>query len=122
LNLGIGGKVGAYANSVEVRQRVGNNDMPARYQSATVGSRRHVDMRDRGTVLAGLGEIDLGAGFRLTDCWTLRGGYRFLGVSGVATSVGMIDHEMFSHNLVADHEANDSVLLHGAYIGSEFNW
>jgi len=123
VNLGLGARFGAYANSVEVRQRVGNEAMPARYESPLdVASRRHVDMRDRGTVLSGLGEIDLGAGFRLTDCWTIRGGYRVMGISGVATSVGMIKHEMFRENLNARHEANDSVLLHGAYIGSEFNW
>lgn len=122
INLGIGGKFGAYANHVEVMQRVGDSAMPARYESGTPASRRFVDQRDRGTVLSTLGEIDLGAGFRLTDCWTIRGGYRVLGVSNVATSVGMIKHEMFSENLVADHEANDSVVLHGAYVGSEFNW
>jgi len=122
INLGIGARFGAYGNNVEVMQRVGNSTMPARYQSATPASRRFVDQRDRATVLSGLGEIDLGTGFRMTDCWTIRGGYRVLGVSGVATSVGMIKHEMFSENLNAAHEANDSVLLHGAYIGSEFNW
>lgn len=122
INVGIGAKFGAYVNNVEVMQRVGNSGMAARYESATPGSRRHVDQRDRGTVLAGLGEIDLGTGFRVNDCWTIRGGYRVLGISGVATSVGMIKHEMFSENLSARHEANDSVLLHGAYIGTEFNW
>lgn len=122
INLGMGAKFGAYANNVEVHQRVGNDAMPARYQSATPASRRYVNQTDTATVLSGLGEIDLGAGFRLTDCWTVRGGYRVMGISGVATSVGMIKHEMFSENLMAKYEANDSVLLHGAYIGSEFNW
>ncbi len=122
VNLGMGARFGAYANSVEVRQRVGNNAMPSRYETADPALSRHVNMRDRGTVLSGLGEIDLGAGFRLSDCWTIRGGYRVLGVSGVATSVGMIKHEMFRENLSARHEANNSVLLHGAFIGSEFNW
>ncbi len=122
INLGLGAKFGAYANNVAVNQQVTDSGNVVRYESAVPASRRPVVMRDRGTVFSGLGEIDLGAGFRLTDCWTLRGGYRVLGVSGVATSVGMIKHEMFSENLSARHEANDSVLLHGAYIGSEFNW
>jgi hypothetical protein len=122
INVGLGTRFGVYANQVEVHQRAGDAAMPARYQSATPGSRRHVDMRDRGTAFASLGEVDLGAGFRLTDCWTIRGGYRVLGATGVATSVGMIRHEMFSENLNARHVANDSILLHGAYIGSEFNW
>jgi len=122
LNLGVGAKFGAYANSVEVHQRIGNDTMPARYQSGTPASRRHADARDTGTSLAGLGEIDLGAGFRLTDAWTIRGGYRFLGVSGVATSVGGLRHEMFSQHLSARDMANESMLLHGAYVGTEFNW
>lgn len=122
INLGLGAKFGAYANNVAVNQQVTDSGNVVRYESAVPASRRPVVMRDRGTVFSGLGEIDLGAGFRLTDCWTLRGGYRVLGVSGVATSVGMIKHEMFSENLSTRHEANDSVLLHGAYIGSEFNW
>lgn len=122
INLGMGAKFGAYANRVDVRQRAGDNTGTAVYKSDTLASRRPVNMRDRGTVLAGLGEIDLGAGVRLTDAWTIRGGYRVLGVSGVATSVGMLKHEMFSENVNARHEANDSVLLHGAYIGGQFNW
>ncbi|HBJ34053.1 MAG TPA: hypothetical protein DDZ51_04680, partial [Planctomycetaceae bacterium] len=122
LNIGMGAKVGAYANSVEVRQQVTDSANEVRYFSDNPASRTPVVLRDRGTVLSGLGEIDLGLGFRLTDCWTVRGGYRVMGISGVATSVGMIKHEMFSENIVADHEANDSVMLHGAYIGTEFNW
>lgn len=46
-NVGIGAKFGAYANNVEVMQRVGDSNMPARYASATPESRRYVDMRDR---------------------------------------------------------------------------
>jgi hypothetical protein len=122
VNLGLGARFGAYANNVEVSQQVTDSANVVRYGSATPASRTPVLMRDRGTVLSGLGEVDLGLGFRMTDCWTVRGGYRVMGISGVATSVGMIKHEMFRENLVADHEANDSVLLHGAYVGSEFNW
>jgi hypothetical protein len=122
INLGVGGRFGLYANHLEVHQRVGNNVELARYQSDNPASRRPVSSRDRGTAFASLGEFDLGGGLRLTDCWTFRAGYRVLGATGVATSVGMIRHEMFSESLNARHVANDSVLLHGAYVGSEFNW
>lgn len=122
INLGVGTKVGVYANDVEVQHRIGNAGMPARYQSDNVASRVHVNERSRATVLAGLGELDLGTGVRLTDKWTFRCGYRVLATSGVATTVGMFGHEMFSANLNARDVANDSMILHGAYVGTELNW
>lgn len=122
LNLGIGARFGVYGNSVEVHERIGDADMPARYQSADPDARVHVRQTNRGTRLATLGEIDLGGGLRLTDAWTVRGGYRVLGVSGIATTVGVLRHEMFSPHLSARHAANESMILHGAYIGTDFNW
>lgn len=122
INLGIAAKVGVYGNRVEVAQRLGGQLAAAQFLSADTDSRVDADQRDRDTVLAGLGEIDLGIGIRLTDGLTIRGGYRMLSVTGVATTTGSLDDELYSPNLSARSASNESLLLHGAYIGSEFNW
>lgn len=120
-NLGVGAKMGVYANNVEVDQRIGGATA-AQFMNATIADRHLVDRRSRNTVLAGLGELDLGTGLRMTDAWTIRSGYRVLAASGVATTPSLLGHEMFSPSLSARDAANDSVILHGAYVGTEFNW
>jgi hypothetical protein len=70
--------------------------------------------------LAGLGQIDLGARYQLGCHWSLYGGYRVVAVSGVATAPSQIPVNW--SNPVNDICANDSVILHGAYMGAQFAW
>ncbi len=58
----------------------------------------------------------------MSDAWTVRGGYRVTGISGVATTPSLLNQEMYSPSLSARDAANDSLVLHGAYLGAEFNW
>jgi hypothetical protein len=74
------------------------------------------------TALATLGELDLGLGFRLSNAWTIRGGYRLFGITGVANA--MESHPV-SFASVADAgrvRADDCFVLHGGYVGLDFNW
>jgi len=122
-NLGAALKAGIYANSVEVDHRIGDAAAPAQYRNdLDVAGRLGVDDRSKRTVLATMAEIDLGAGYRLSDAWTVRGGYRLTGISGVATTPSLLGQEMYSPSLSARDAANDSLILHGAYLGTEFNW
>tara|TARA_R110002073_G_scaffold75697_9_gene184627 strand:- start:12435 stop:14252 length:1818 start_codon:yes stop_codon:yes gene_type:complete len=118
-NLGIGGKFGIYGNRAEMSQRIGT---ASGYAYETTMPSDFVNTTSSDTVLAGLGEIDLGLGYRLNNAWTVRGGYRMLGAAGVATSTDSLDQDYSSVATTGGVYANDSLLLHGAYVGMNFNW
>ena len=123
VNVYAGGKFGLYSNQVDYYARFGTRGAAAQVTAAypTYQDQRMEVSRSE-TVLSSLGELDLGVGVRLTNCWTLTGGYRLLGVTGVATSVGSIAGD--PAHLVQGHlpSVNDSFLLHGGYFGIQYNW
>ncbi|WP_164102053.1 hypothetical protein [Candidatus Laterigemmans baculatus] len=112
VNLYAGGKFGIYGNHVDYDYGWIDTSMPA--DNFRVG--------DDDTVLATLGELDLGIGVRLTDCWSVTGGYRLIGATNVATSVTAItaDPEGLEDGVLVS--ANDSLLIHGGYLGVQYNW
>ncbi len=119
INVSINGKAGIYGNDVEYRQRLGTRSVLATY--ANDGD-EVVRREGRETVLSTLGELDFGLGYRLCSAWTVRGGYRILGATGVATSVGSISQDFASVEPNSEVFAGDSIVLHGGYVGAEYNW
>ncbi len=119
VNLSIAGKFGLYGNRVTYRQRLGTHDVLATYTNFTS---EVVDREGCETVLSTLGELDFGLGYRVCNAWTLRGGYRILGATGVATSVGSISQDFASVDPNSAVYPGSSVVLHGGYVGAEYNW
>jgi hypothetical protein len=119
--INLGGKFGIYGNDVTYIQRLGT-DMTLAYTNSEGGGAGDLMTESSDTVLAALGELDLGIGYRLGRCWTVRGGYRLLAVSGVATSIGQMPHQYTSAASAGAVRADDSLLLHGAYVGLDYNW
>ena len=119
MNLNIGGKFGIYGNDAELRYRVGTRNTLAYINGDTS---QVIDTEASDTVLATLGELDLGLGYRVNNAWTVRGGYRLLGLNGVATSVDSIPTDFTSVANAGKLNANDSYLIHGGYVGLEYNW
>ena len=118
LNLNVGGKFGLYANDVSVDHRIGSVYDTA-YLSTDNSNR--IDDHANDTVLASLGELDLGLGYRIQQrAWTINGGYRLLGLSGVANAVDSYPAYDDPAHLYVD--ADNSYLIHGAYTGLAFNW
>ncbi|KAA5545969.1 BBP7 family outer membrane beta-barrel protein [Roseiconus nitratireducens] len=117
----VGGKMGIYANDVQYRQRLGTQSILAytNWEGAGAGN---VLTEDSDVTLAGLGELDLGLGYRLSNRWMVRGGYRMLAATGVATSVGQLTTEFTSAASSGNVRADDALILHGAYVGLHFNW
>lgn len=116
----IGGKLGVYANDAEFYQRLGSRAEHA-YTSEGPGP-GDINTRQSDTSLATLMEFDLGIGYRLSNRCTVRGGYRVLGVSGVATTFGQTTTEYSRAASAGQVRADDSLLLHGAYVGFDYNW
>lgn len=69
-----------------------------------------------------LGEWDLGTGYRINQCWSVRAGYRVLAVSGVATAVGQIPYDFVNVGHITDVDNCDALILHGAYVGAQYNF
>ncbi len=72
--------------------------------------------------VAFLGEFDAGLAYCINPCWRLTGGYKVLAVSGYADSVNQIptDYSSLATNgLIQD---NNSLILHGLYVGVEHTW
>lgn len=122
-NIGATVKAGIYANSVEIDHRIGDSSLLAQYRNdLDTAGRLAVNDRSQRTVLAMLGELDVSGRYRLSDAWSVRGGYRITGISGVATTPSLLSQDLYSPGLSARDAANDSLILHGAYVGTEFNW
>ncbi len=118
-NLSIGGKFGLYGNHATYNQRIGTDSVLAYRNGAATD---FVNTSDSDNVLSTLGELDLGLGYRIGCAWTLRGGYRLLGVTGIATATNQIASD---YNTIAGSGyvcADDSLVLHGGYLGLEYNW
>ncbi|QDS95363.1 hypothetical protein FF011L_41570 [Roseimaritima multifibrata] len=124
LNVYAGTKFGIYANDAEFRSRLGTTGT-AGYVSGTaypsLGGQAVVT-NNSSTVLATMGELDLGLGYRINNCWSISGGYRLYGVTGVATSVGSIADDLANLPVAGQVCANDSIVIQGGYIGAEYNW
>ena len=71
-----------------------------------------------------LGEVDLGLRYRVTSRWSMRAGWRAMAVTGVALSVHQFpDNFNFEDAIGAgDVERNGSMILHGGYVGAEYNY
>ncbi|MBB3207436.1 hypothetical protein FHS27_003257 [Rhodopirellula rubra] len=118
VNLNVGGKFGLYGNQAEFRHRLGTQENVAQL-GAMPGL--DIDYHTKETVLSTLGEFDLGLGVRVIDGLSVRGGYRVMGVTGLAMADNYSRDYSSSASASALH-ADSSLLLHGAYVGADFNF
>ncbi|MEO1615521.1 MAG: hypothetical protein AAFV88_06705 [Planctomycetota bacterium] len=121
LFLNVGGKFGVYGNDVHFRHTIATQTATAYTNSQGTGP-GDLCCEESDVTLAGLGELDLGFGYRLGNRLTFSGGYRVLGVSGIATAIGQMPNEYSSRESAARIHPNDGIVLHGAYVGFDYNW
>ncbi|MEM9587080.1 MAG: BBP7 family outer membrane beta-barrel protein [Planctomycetota bacterium] len=121
LNFHLGGKFGVYGNDIESRHFLGTRNYTA-YQAAGARFTDDIDTTTSDTSIATLGELDLGLGYRINNAWTVRGGYRVLGVTGIATAVDQQARDYSSVATSGAIHADSSLVLTGGYVGLDFNW
>ena len=119
--LNLGGKIGIYGNDSNFCHSITTTSVVAYTNSQGAGA-GDVWIDESDVSLAGLGELDLGLGYRLSSCWTIHGGYRLLAACGVATAVGSMPTEYTTVASAGAVRADDCLMLHGAYIGFDYNW
>jgi hypothetical protein len=118
-----GGRAGVYNNHIEHRQFVShpNSGNYAEVSNGTYNGEAYLVEAER-DALAVLGQIDLGLRYNFGCCLSLEGGYRVIGLSGVATSDGQLADNFADPRMAAAIKADDSVLLHGVYLGGTYRW
>ncbi len=122
LNANIGSKFGIYGNNVDYRHRLGTETALA-YTNFDGAGAGDINVSASDTVLAAMGEFDMGLGYRISNAWSIRGGYRLMAISGVADSVeNQMNADYSSIARVSDFDASSSLILHGAYVGMAYNW
>ena len=121
----LGGSFGVYGNHMKIHSCI-KNGLEGPASIATIGAgpyagQQHVVDSDKNDV-AYLGELRAGLGYDLNSCWRAVAGYRVVALSGVATAQSQIPHDFSDLASVADIDNHDSFILHGLYVGCEYNW
>jgi hypothetical protein len=113
------GKAGIYGNHAIVDQAVYGSAGDA---TVNVGPYTGTGYRftSSNTNLAFLGQLDMGGRWQVNNCWSIQGGYRMLGVTGLALTDGQIPGSFAYIPDAQRVHASDCVILHGGYIGATF--
>jgi len=109
--------VGVYGNHMEVWNRM---DAPVggTVRLANGGNEPFNFRYDDGNV-AVIGELRLGCSYKYSCNWRFFGGYRLLGISGVALAFDQIAPANISPNQISYVDTDGSVFLHGLQAGVE---
>jgi hypothetical protein len=112
------GKAGVFGNDAEQRQFV--EDQPdflirpvAGAPGETVGS--------SDSSVAFVGDINASLVLRLTDTWSLRGGYNLMWIEGLALAGNQLDFTFLSDSGTG-HSDSGGVFFHGASAGLQARW
>ena len=106
------GKAGVFANDAQERQSV--VDFPTFPIRPTVSS--------SGNRTAFVGEFNLSAFCRLTDIWSLRGGYNVMWIEGLALAPDQLDFNFATSPSGNVLHNNGGMFLHGVNVGLEARW
>jgi hypothetical protein len=116
-------KFGIFGNHISHNSRIGNQNGPAVVgltAFADVG--RPFDIHSTKTDVSMLGELRAGVDYQLSPHWRLTGGYRAVGMTGVALATNQIPVYMVDLDGVAAIDTNGSMILHGFQLGLECNY
>lgn len=117
-----GVKFGVYGNHMQYDTSMGTGTDFAVIDSPNAYDGMPYNYMTSSNDVALIGEWDLGAGYAITPCWSVRAGYRVLAASGIATAVGQIPYDYINVAHLTDIDNCSSLILHGAYIGAQYNF
>ena len=111
--------VGVYANDIDVRQYMTSPTGLVRY----IGTTEDFNVMADKTDVAMLGELRLGASYQATCHCRLYGGWRAIGVTGVALATDQTPAAFLSASQLSSYvNSNGSMILHGVQTGIEWNY
>lgn len=107
--------VGLYGNHIEVSQRMNG----ARFANGANAAFLVESEKDDVSVI---GEMRLGVSYQGHPNWRIYGGWRVIGMTGLALSTDQIPTAFVTPNQVGTIASNGSMLLHGLQSGIEFTY
>ncbi len=121
LHLEVGSKFGVYWNHATQDQLIYNLQGPA---FVLPGTPQDFTVSSQEDDVAFLGELRVGFAYKVGSHFRFTSGYRAVAASGVATALGQLRQGRTLGSLasVADIDTDESLVLHGAYVGTEFAW
>jgi len=123
LSVFAGAKAGVYGNHMTHQHFVGGANGAAVVDlPGTPNDGRQIDIDTNDDDVSFIGELDLGLTYNINHCWSIRAGYRLIGVSGVALSTNQIPDSFADIEGIQNINSNANLLLHGGYLGLELNY
>jgi len=111
--------VGVYGNDIDVRQYMVSPTGLVRF----IENGEDFDVMASKTDVAMMGEVRLGASYQATCRLRLYGGWRAIGVSGIALATDQAPSSFISAAQLANYvNSNGSLILHGLQTGLEWNY
>lgn len=108
--------VGVYGNHSEVWNRM---DAPTSGGNVTLQNGDNFNLRYEDDNIAMIGELRVGGSYQYSCNWRMFGGYRLLGVSGVALAFDQISDANISAAQTSYVNSNSSIFTHGIQTGIE---
>lgn len=78
------------------------------------------DLVSRKTDFSFLGQLDAGLSWQFAEHWRAYGGYRVIGISGIALADEQIPPFLIDAPAIQDIDSNSNLILHGAVFGLQF--
>ncbi|MBA3483664.1 MAG: hypothetical protein H0T51_17790 [Pirellulales bacterium] len=111
--------VGVYGNDIDVEQYFYSSGGQVTY----AGSGENFDVNASKTDVAMLGEVRVGASYQATCRCRLYGGWRAMGISGLALAADQTPNAFLNSAQMSDYvNSNGSMILHGLQTGVEWNY
>ncbi len=111
--------VGVYGNQINVRQWMASPTGAVRFAN---GANGNFDVNSSKDDVAMIGELRLGGSYQYSSNWRFYGGWRAVGVTGVALATAQIPTAFITPGQVGAVASDGSLILHGLQTGVEFTY
>lgn len=115
-------KIGVYNNHVAQMQRIYNSQGVATVGAGNPLAGQAYDVHTSKDDVSFLAELDLGVDYRATCHWSFNAGYRAVAMTGVALATHQIPRNFADIPGAQDIDNDQSLILHGAYLGATYAW
>jgi hypothetical protein len=115
-------KFGVFANLIEHEQQIfGSNGFAVVTAGLPFAGQEYNIQSDKEDI-AFLGELRAGVGYWVSPHWRLYGGWRAVGITGVAHATEQIPLNFAGTPDISDIDSNGSLIVHGLQAGVELNY
>ncbi len=112
-------KFGVYGNHATSHSRLTRGDGE---QGIFTDTGNTFDVRGNKNCISFLASADVGMNYDITCNWSIYGGYRVMAATNVALSDNQIYPYLAGESDFQSLKSNGSLILHGAFMGTEFRW